>query len=74
MFDRIMAYHAAMAQAKMLKARGLMDDREYLEIEGLMSKKYDVHPDSLFRDIDLITSRIRGNMSHHKEVTSWKEL
>ena len=50
-FDRLVAYKAAMSLAAAMLRRGIIDQDEYAEIDTIMTKKYGLSLDSIFRTI-----------------------
>ena len=70
MNEQTMRYLSAMAQARAMRRQGLIDDNEYAHIDQIMLRKYNLPLSSLYRDFDLITSEVRGTMSHCKGVTT----
>ncbi len=67
-FQAIMGYKSAMAQARLMRSKGLITAEEYGIIETKMCGIFGINFGSLFRDIDWINSDFRGNMSPTKEV------
>lgn len=70
MNEQTMRYLSAMAQARTMRQQGLIDNAEYTKIDQMMLRKYSLPLSSLYRDCDLITSEVRGTMSHCKGVTT----
>ena len=70
MNDQTMRYLSAMAQARAMHRQGLIDGAEYSQIDQIMLRKYSLPLSSLYRDFDLITSEVRGTISHCKGVTT----
>lgn len=60
----LLAYQSAMAQASAMLRRGIIDERDYAEAEGIFARKYGINSGSLYREIDLINQEFRANMSH----------
>ena len=50
-FDRLVAYKAAMSLATAMLRRGIISERDYAEIDTIMTKKYGLSLDSIFRTI-----------------------
>ena len=50
-FDRLAAYKAAMSLAAAMLRRGIISERDYAEIDTIMTKKYGLSLDSIFRTI-----------------------
>ena len=73
MNEQVLAYISVMAQARRMLAKRLITQSEYVKIDTLMLKKYNLSSDSLYRDIRLITAAVRANMSHHTEVIQCPE-
>ena len=69
MNDRIFGYKSAMAQARRMLAKGIINEAEYAIIDTTIAEKYCLSSCSLFRENDLLYSSIRGNMSHYEGVT-----
>ena len=67
-FDGLMGYKSAMAQARVMKAKGLMNAEEVSIIETKLCEIYGINFGSVYRDIDWITTPFRGNMGAVKEV------
>lgn len=65
-FQRILAYQSAMAQARAMRKRGLINDDELLKIEELFAKKYSFNFGDIHRDMDLINLVSRGNMPYYE--------
>ena len=70
---KLEGYLASMAQAKRMLAMGILTSENYAQIDTIMAEKHGVSSCSLYRGIDLIYSRVRGNMSHYEEVTRCPE-
>ena len=47
----IIAYQTAMALVRSLFDRGLISETEYLKIDTIMTKKYDLSSDSIYRKL-----------------------
>lgn len=50
-FDRLIAYKAAMSLAAAMLRQGIISESEYAEIDTIMTKKYGLSLDSIFRTI-----------------------
>ena len=50
-FDRLVAYKAAMSLASAMFRRGIISEKDYSEINTIMTKKYSLSLDSIFRTI-----------------------
>ena len=50
-FDRLVAYKAAMSLAAAMLRQGIISERDYAEIDTIMTKKYGLSLDSIFRSI-----------------------
>ncbi|WP_166554268.1 MULTISPECIES: SHOCT domain-containing protein [unclassified Neglectibacter] len=50
-FDRLVAYKAAMSLAAAMLRQGIISERDYAEIDTIMTKKYGLSLDSIFRTI-----------------------
>ena len=50
-FDRLAAYKAAMSLAASMLRQGIISESEYAEIDTIMTKKYGLSLDSIFRTI-----------------------
>ena len=48
-FDRLAAYKAAMSLATAMLRQGIISEGEYAEIDTIMTKKYGLSLDSIFR-------------------------
>ena len=73
MHENALAYCSAMAQARRMLELRLITRDEYSKIDTLMLKKYNLPTNSLYRDIRLITTAVRVNMSHHTGVIQCPE-
>lgn len=67
-FEALLGYKSAMAQARLMRSKGLISDEEYTKIETKMCEKYGINFGSLYRDIDWINTPFDGNMDTEKEV------
>ena len=63
---RVSAYLLAMATADNLRRNGVILDEDYQRIEPLILAKYGLNFRSIYRRIDWIKSRPRGNMTPTK--------
>jgi len=68
-FRALMGYKSAMAQARLMRTKGLITAEEFAIIETKMCELFGINFDSLFRENDWIISEFRGNMSPTKGVT-----
>ena len=50
-FRRLAAYKAAMSLARGMLHQGIISENEYAEIDTIMTKKYGLPLDSIFRSI-----------------------
>lgn len=66
-------YLATMLLARQMRSTGIISQEDFLKIDVAMAQKYGVPLTSLYRGIDLQSCGIRGNMSHHKEVSECQE-
>ena len=73
MNEQVLAYCSAMAQARRMLDQRLITQNEYIKIDAMMLEKYSLSPNSLYRDIRLITAAVRVNMSHHTGVIQCPE-
>lgn len=62
-------YLATMLLARRMRALDIISQEDFLKIDEAIAQKYAVPLTSLYRGIDLQSCGIRGNMSHHKEVS-----
>jgi len=67
-FDALLGYKSAMAQAKSLYTKGLINADEYAIIETKMCERYGINFGSLYRENDWIYTLLYGNISPNKEV------
>ena len=67
-FQALMGYKTAMAQAKIMLAKGLISAEEYSVIETKMCGMFGINSDSLYRENDWIYTDNRGNIAPVKEV------
>ena len=73
MSEQVFAYCSAMAQARRMMDMRLISLAEYIKIDTMMLKKYNLPANSIYRNIHLITAAVRANMSHHTEVIQCPE-
>lgn len=66
-------YLATMLLVRRMRSIGIISQEDFLKIDEAMAQKYAVPLTSLYRGIDLQLCGIRGNMSHHKEVSECQE-
>ena len=71
--SRLECYLASMLQAKRMLSMGILTPEDYAAIDTITAEKYGIPSCSLYRRIDWIYSRFRGNMSHYEEVTQCQE-
>lgn len=71
--EKLECYLASMMQAKQMLSKGIITSEDFAQIDTIIADKYGVSSGSLYRGIDLIYSRVRGNMSHYEEVTECEE-
>ena len=64
---RVKAYLLAMATADHLLREGIISDEDYQRIEPLILVKYGLNSRSIYRRIDWIISRPRGNITPTKK-------
>lgn len=67
-FDALLRYKSAMAQARMMRANGLITAEEFTIIETKMWENIGINFITLYRDIEWINTPIRVNMDTDKEV------
>ena len=67
-FQALLGYKSAMAQAHLMRSKGLISAEEFGIIETKMCGIFGINFDSLFRENDWIISEFRGNMPPTKEV------
>lgn len=68
-FDSLLGYKSAMAQAGLMLSRGIITADEYVTIDTIMAQKYGLSSCSVFRENDLLYRSAGGNMSHNQVVT-----
>lgn len=73
-FDTLMGYKSAMAQARLMLSKGLITAEELAIIETKMCENYGINFGSLFREIDWINTSFDGNMNTEKEVLQCQRL
>ncbi|MEG2673441.1 MAG: hypothetical protein RR937_09720 [Ruthenibacterium sp.] len=61
-FANILDYKSAMAQAGIMRSKGIISGEEYATIDTMMAAKYALSSCSLFRDNALIYRENNGNM------------
>lgn len=66
-FDALLGYKSAMAQARQMLSDGLISAEEFGVIETKMCQIFGINFDSLYREKEWIISKNRGNMSAEKE-------
>lgn len=66
--NNIQAYQSAIAQAKIMFERGILDENDIVSIEDKLAQKYGLRFGSLFRENDLINIGFRANISHNQEA------
>jgi hypothetical protein len=59
---KIQAYQSAMAQAKIMLEKGIIDHTGILLVESELAQKYGLKSGSIYREIDLINVAFRANM------------
>lgn len=59
---KIQAYQSAMAQAKIMLDKGIIDHTYLVFVENILARKYGLKSGSIYREIDLINSSFRANM------------
>lgn len=67
-FHALMGYKSAMAQARLMRCKGLLTDAEYSIIETKMCEIFGINFGSLYRDNDWINGATDGNIASAKEV------
>ena len=67
-YQRLLYYESALAQAKILLAKGILLPNEYAIIDTKMREKYGINSCSIFVENDLIINDYRGNIPLTKEV------
>jgi hypothetical protein len=59
---KIQAYQSALAQAKIMLDKGIIDHTDLVLVEDILSRKYGLRSGSIYREIDLINFTFRANM------------
>lgn len=67
-FQDLLGYKSAMAQARLMRSKGLITAKEYGIIETKMCGIFGINFDSLYRENDWIIRPSDGNMAPDKEV------
>ena len=67
-YQRLLYYKSALAQAKILLAKGILLPNEYAIIDTKMREKYGINSCSIFVEKDLIINDYRGNIPLTEEV------
>jgi len=67
-FKSLLGYKSAMAQARVMLSKGLINATEYGVIETKMCEIFGINSISLYRENDWINTPFRGNMLPGKEV------
>lgn len=67
-FQALMGYKSAMAQARLMRSKGLITAEEYGIIETKMCGIFGINFGSLYRDNDWINGANDGNIAPVKEV------
>ncbi len=49
-FDSICKYRIAMSTVSLLYRKGIVNEKEYVTIDTIMAKKYQIYLDSIFRN------------------------
>lgn len=57
-------YQSALAQARAMLKKGIINREDYVAAEGLFAVKYCINSGSIIREKDLINMTFRANMSH----------
>jgi hypothetical protein len=60
---KIQAYQSAMAQAKIMLDKGIIDHTDLIFVEDILAWKYGLKAGRIYREIDLINSAFRANMA-----------
>ena len=60
--DKLYAFCAALAEARVLLEKRLISRAEYTLISEKLIEKHGLPSNTLFQDIDLISPNFRGNM------------
>ena len=64
---RVNAYLLAMTAADKMRREGVISNEDYQRIESLILDKYGLSSRSIYRRIDWISSRTRGNITPTKK-------
>lgn len=67
-YSSLISYKSAMAQAKIMHSKGIINAEEYGIIETKICEKFCINSCSIFRDNEWINTLFRGNMSDTKEA------
>ena len=67
-FQALMGYKSAMAQARLMRSKGLITAKEYGIIETKMCGIFGINLGGLYRDNDWINGASDGNIAPVKEV------
>ena len=67
-FQALLGYKSAMAQARLMRSKGLISAEEYNIIETKMCGIFGINFDSLYRENDWIIRATDGNIAPDKEV------
>lgn len=62
-YNKATAYQSAMAQARIMLSKGLISPEDIVSIEDRIAQKYALKFGSICRDMDLINTHFRANMS-----------
>lgn len=60
--EKNIGYRRSMAMVKAMLSEGVINLKEYAEIDTIMAKKYGLSSCSIFREIDWINADYDGNM------------
>ena len=63
MTENAMAFCAVMAQARSMLREKIISKADYEKINEMMLKKYNLPVTSIYQDLDLISKRVRGNIT-----------
>ena len=58
------SYLAAMSLASDFLDRALITEREFATYESLMCRKYGIPPNTIYRDLRLLSTNLRANIRH----------
>ena len=67
-FQALLGYKSAMAQARLMRSKGLISAEEFGIIETKMCGIFGINFDSLYRENDWIIRATDGNIAPDKEV------